>query len=157
MIHMTRRRLLASAASLAAAAPFAAAAQASAPTIHVVKDSNCGCCSAWVEILRNAGFTVTTEASMGTLLIRHKLENGIPQEMHSCHTGEVEGYMIEGHVPPADILRLLAEQPDAIGLAVPGMPYGSPGMGPEDDRESYEVYLVRKDGGAEVFTSYPAA
>lgn len=157
MTHMTRRRLLVSSASLAAMTPFAAAAQDGPPTIHVVKDTKCGCCTAWVEILRNAGFTVTTEAGMGTLLIRHKLENGIPPKMHSCHTAEIAGYMIEGHVPPADIRRLLAEQPDAIGLAVPGMPYGSPGMGPENEREAYDVFLIRKAGSTEVFSSYQAA
>jgi len=103
------------------------------------------------------GFTVTAERSFGTLLIRHKLENGIPEELVSCHTGEIEGYMIEGHVPAADIRRLLAERPDAVGLAVPGMPYGSPGMGPEDRREAYDVFLIRKDGSREVFTRYEAA
>ena len=157
MTHMTRRRLLVSATSLVCMTPFASIAQDSAPAIHVVKDNNCGCCTAWVEVLRDAGFTVTTEASMGTLLIRHKLENGIPQEMHSCHTGKIEGYMIEGHVPPADIRRLLDERPDAVGLAVPGMPYGSPGMGPESEREAYDVFLIRKDGSSEVFASYDAA
>lgn len=157
MTNMTRRGLLASAASLAAVTPFASVAQGTAPAIHVLKDNNCGCCTAWAEILRDAGFTVTTEASYGTLLIRHKLENDIPQEMHSCHTGEIEGYMIEGHVPPADIRRLLAERPAAIGLAVPGMPYGSPGMGPEDERDAYDVFLVLKDGSTKVFTSYAAA
>ena len=65
--------------------------------------------------------------------------------------------MIEGHVPVADIRRLLAERPDAVGLAVPGMPYGSPGMGPEDQREAYDVFLIRRDGSSEVFTSYSAA
>ena len=123
----------------------------------VFKDPNCGCCTAWIEILRDEGFTVTTERSFGTLLIRHKLDNGIPQKMTSCHTGETEGYMIEGHVPPQDIRRLLAERPDAIGLAVPGMPYGSPGMGPEDEREAYDVFLIRKDGRTEIFSSYDAA
>ncbi len=157
MTHMTRRRLLVSATSLVCMTPFASIAQDSAPTIHVVKDNNCGCCTAWVAVLRDADFTVTTEASMGTLLIRHKLENGIPQEMHSCHTGKIEGYMIEGHVPPADIRRLLDERPDAVGLAVPGMPYGSPGMGPESEREAYDVFLIRQDGSSEVFSSYNAA
>ncbi len=157
MTQLTRRRLLVSATSLASMMPFASLAQDGTPTIHVVKDSNCGCCSAWVGILGNAGFTVTTEASMGTLLIRHKLENGIPQTMHSCHTGEIKGYMIEGHVPPADIRRLLAERPDAVGLAVPDMPYGSPGMGPESEREAYDVFLIRQDGSTEVFASYGAA
>ena len=90
-------------------------------------------------------------------MMRHKLDKGIPQRMISCHTGEIEGYMIEGHVPVADIRRLLAERPDAVGLAVPGMPYGSPGMGPEDQREAYDVFLIRRDGSSEVFTSYSAA
>lgn len=94
---------------------------------------------------------------MGTLLARYKLDNGIPQKMISCHTGRIEGYMIEGHVPAADIRRLLEGRPDAVGLAVPGMPYGSPGMGPESEREAYEVFLIRRDGSTEVYASYSAA
>lgn len=153
MTAITRRRLLAGAATLAAAAPLATLAQPNAPVIHVLKDPNCGCCEAWVRILREDGFEVTTETSLGALLIRYKLENGIPQEMISCHTGEIAGYMIEGHVPPTDIRRLIAERPDAIGLAVPGMPYGSPGMGPEEEREAYEVFLIRTDGSTEVYAA----
>ncbi|MCA8881810.1 MAG: hypothetical protein KDA73_18075 [Rhodobacteraceae bacterium] len=80
-----------------------------------------------------------------------------PQEMISCHTGRIEGYIIEGHVPVADIRRLLEERPDAVGLAVPGMPYGSPGMGPESEREAYEVFLIRRDGSTEVYANYSAA
>ncbi len=153
---LTRRTLMGWAASFAVAAPHAVMAKTS-PAIHVLKDPNCGCCTAWIEILQADGFTVTTERSFGTGLIRHKLEIGIPRDMMSCHTGEVEGYMIEGHVPAADIRKLLAERPDAVGLAVPGMPYGSPGMGPEDARESYDVFLIRKDGSTEVFSRYEAA
>jgi hypothetical protein len=153
---LTRRAMMAATASFAAFVPLAGSAQGG-PAIHVLKDPNCGCCTAWIEILKENGFTVTTERSFGTLLVQHKLENGIPQNMTSCHTGEVEGYMIEGHVPVADIRKLLAERPDAVGLAVPGMPYGSPGMGPEDEREAYDVFLIRKDGSTEVFTSYEAA
>ena len=153
---LTRRSLLACSASFAAAAPLAALAEAK-PAIHVMKDPNCGCCSAWIEILENEGFAVTTERSLGTLLIKYKQDNGIPQNMASCHTGKIEGYMIEGHVPPGDIRKLLAERPDAIGLAVPGMPYGSPGMGPESERDAYDVYLIARDGGSEVFTRYEAA
>ena len=77
--------------------------------------------------------------------------------MTSCHTSKIDAYMIEGQVPAVDIRRLLDERPDAIGLAVPGMPYGSPGMGDEADREASEVFLIRPDGATEVFTSYPAA
>ena len=103
---MTRRAMMGAAAGFAASVPLAGEAQGG-PVIHVLKDPNCGCCTAWIEILKEEGFTVTTERSFGTLLIRHKLDNGIPQSMTSCHTGEIEGYMIEGHVPTADIRRLL--------------------------------------------------
>lgn len=150
----SRRTLLIGGAALVAASPLRALAQGAGPAIHVMKDPNCGCCSAWIEILENDGFSVTTEASAGTLLMRYKLDNGIPQEMASCHTGRIEGYMIEGHVPAADIWRLLEERPNAVGLAVPGMPYGSPGMGPESEREAFDVFLIRRDGATEVFANY---
>ncbi|WP_067219164.1 DUF411 domain-containing protein [Stappia indica] len=153
----SRRTLLIGGAALLAASPLAALAQGAGPAIHVMKDPNCGCCSAWIEILENDGFAVTTEHSAGTALMRYKLDSGIPQEMASCHTARVEGYMIEGHVPVADIRRLLDERPDVVGLAVPGMPYGSPGMGPENEREAYDVFLILRDGSTEIFTSYAAA
>src|SRR6056297_514862 len=153
---MTRRSLLvgSAAVTLSAAMPAAAAGR---PLIHVLKDPNCGCCGAWIEIMQAEGFEVTTETSFGTALSRYKLDNGIPPKMASCHTGKIAGYMIEGHVPAADIRRLLDERPNAVGLAVPGMPYGSPGMGPETEREAYEVFLILRDGSTEVFSTYPAA
>lgn len=154
---LSRRALLIGSVALLTAQPLWAQSRGVRPAIHVLKDPNCGCCSAWIEILENDGFAVTTERSLGTLLMRYKMENGIPQEMMSCHTARVEGYMIEGHVPVADIRRLLDERPDAVGLAVPGMPYGSPGMGPESDREAYDVYLVHRDGTTEQYSSYGAA
>ncbi|MGX0878557.1 hypothetical protein ACSSV4_003258 [Roseovarius sp. MBR-154] len=159
MTHETisRRAILIGATALVATSPLHTLAQDVGPSIHVIKDPNCGCCSAWIDILANDGFAVTTEASAGTLLMRYKLDNGIPQEMVSCHTGRVDGYMIEGHVPAADIRRLLVERPDAVGLAVPGMPYGSPGMGSESEREAYDVFLIQRDGSIEIFTSYAAA
>lgn len=153
----SRRTLLIGGAALLAASPLRVPAQDAGPAIHVLKDPNCGCCSAWIEILEKDGFAVTTEQSLGTLLMRYKMENGIPPEMASCHTGRIEGYMIEGHVPVADIRRLLEERPDAVGLAVPGMPYGSPGMGPETEREAYDVFLIRRDGSTEVYSHYVAA
>lgn len=142
------------AASVAGTVPAMADAGSA---LHVLKDPNCGCCSAWVDIVQADGFEVTVEESMGTALARYKLDNGIPQEMASCHTGTIAGYMIEGHVPPADIRRLLEERPDAIGIGVPGMPYGSPGMGPESEREAFEVFLIGRDGSTSVYTSYAAA
>lgn len=155
-MKLKRRQILAYAAGIASTVPFATFAQ-NTPSIHVLKDPNCGCCQVWIDILRQEGFRITEEHSFGTQLVRHKLENGIPEEMISCHTGEIDGYMIEGHVPVADIRRLLEERPSAIGLAVPGMPFGSPGMGPEDRREAYDVFLILRDGSTEVFTSYEAA
>ena len=154
---MTRRTLLASGAAFGAGAALPALAQGARSEIHVLKDPNCGCCTAWIDILKSEGFRVTTETSFGTALSRYKIDNGIPIEMVSCHTGKTDGYMIEGHVPAADIRRLLQERPEAVGLAVPGMPYGSPGMGPEDRREAYDVHLIRHDGSTEVFSSYSAA
>ncbi|MGX1100677.1 DUF411 domain-containing protein [Amorphus sp. MBR-141] len=155
--RFSRRTLLIGGATLLAASPLGALAQDAGPAIHVMKDPNCGCCSAWIEILENDGFAVTTEQSAGTALMRYKLDSGIPQEMASCHTARVEGYMIEGHVPVADIRRLLGERPDAVGLAVPGMPYGSPGMGPENEREAYDVFLIHRNGSTDVFSHYAAA
>jgi hypothetical protein len=153
---LTRRSLLLSTASFGLLAALPLHAQ-TLPPIHVAKGTGCECCSAWVEHLRAEGFTVTEEELYGMLLINFKLDNGIPQRMTSCHTGKIDGYMIEGHVPAADIRRLLQDRPDAIGLAVPGMPYGSPGMGDETDREAYEVFLIARDGTTSVFTTYPAA
>ena len=152
---LARRAFLAGLAA-AAALPQAASARGG-PAIHVLKDPNCGCCSAWMDILDRAGFTVTSEASRGTALFRAKAEAGVPPAMASCHTAFIEGYVVEGHVPAADIRRLLSERPDAVGLAVPGMPYGSPGMGPESRREAYDVHLILRDGTTGVFTSYEAA
>lgn len=135
----------------------AAAAQTQNTDIHVVEGVGCECCVKWTEYLRENGFAVTSEKSLGTLLIQHKINLGVPISHQSCHTGQIDGYFIEGHVPAADIRRLLQERPDAAGLAVPGMPYGSPGMGPEDKREAYEVLLVSNDGSSEIFSRYPAA
>lgn len=152
---LTRRTALLS--GLAAATFAASPVRSEGSSIHVVKGTGCECCNAWVTYLRDEGFTVTDEERYGTLLMTYKAEVGVPQRMISCHTGMVEGYVLEGHVPAADIRRLLSERPDAIGLAVPGMPYGSPGMGPESRREAYEVFLVRRDGSADVYNSYSAA
>ncbi len=156
MLMMNRRFLLLSIASLGLVAALPLRAEGLQP-IHVAKGTGCECCTAWVEHLRAEGFTVTEEELYGMLLINYKLDNGIPQGMTSCHTGKVEGYMIEGHVPAADIRRLLQDRPDAIGLVVPGMPYGSPGMGDESARDAYDVFLIARDGTTTVFTSYPAA
>ena len=106
------------------------------------------------KIIRGPKDGLTEEERYGTLLMTYKSEVGVPQSMISCHTGMIDGYVLEGHVPAADIRRLLIERPDAIGLAVPGMPYGSPGMGSEEEREAYEVMLIARDGSGTVFSRY---
>lgn len=122
--------------------------------IEVHKTNGCGCCVAWMEHLEENGFSPTGNDLYTGLLMRFKLDNGVPPRMVSCHTAKIEGYVIEGHVPAADIHRLLEERPDAIGLAVPEMPLGSPGMDFETTREAYDVFLIRNDGSTEVFSSY---
>ncbi|MBB1497481.1 DUF411 domain-containing protein [Paracoccus sp. MC1862] len=153
---ISRRKLLVAGGALALAG-FAAPLRAGKPALHVLKDPDCGCCTAWVDTLRAEGLEATVEVVSLAQLHRVKREGGIPAELSSCHTAEVEGYLIEGHVPARDILRLLDARPDAIGLTVPGMPWGSPGMGPESEREAYDVLLIRRDGGTEVFAHYAAA
>lgn len=154
--NLDRRQFLASlgAFGLGLTAPALAGAK---PVLRVLKDPNCGCCGSWVDIMQRQGFEVMVENSSSAALARYKEANGIPREMTSCHTGQIDGYFVEGHVPAADIHRMLAERPDAIGLSVPGMPYGSPGMGPESERDAYSVFLIKRDGSAEVFRHYAAA
>ncbi len=127
------------------------------PTIHVVKDPGCPCCNAWIGHLRDNGFAISFEERSVEELAIFKRERGIPENLTSCHTAVIGDYTIEGHVPAADIRRLLAAAPEAVGLSVPGMPFGSPGMGPETEREAYDVILVGRDGSASTFTSYPSA
>jgi len=106
--------------------------------IAVHKDPTCGCCSGWVQHLQNAGFATTVLATSDIDAVKRRL--GVPDDLAACHTAEVAGYIIEGHVPAAALKRFLAEKPQATGLAVPGMPIGSPGM--EGGRpEKYDVVL----------------
>jgi hypothetical protein len=153
--QFSRRKLLIMASSAMAVNPLIALAGQNNTNIHVVKNPQCGCCNAWIKILTDQDFNVTTENSSGSLLTEFKIESGIPKDMMSCHTAKVGGYFIEGHVPVSDIRRVIAERPDALGLAVPAMPYGSPGMGPEEERDAYDVFIVRTDGSTEVFQHYP--
>jgi len=124
------------------------------PLIEVWKDPNCGCCKDWVIYLEANGFTVRVNDS-GNTAARARL--GIPTKLGSCHTGLVEGYAIEGHVPAREIIRLLREKPAVLGLAVPGMPVGSPGMDGAvygDRRDPYDVLLISRDGSTRVYQSY---
>lgn len=119
--------------------------------VTVYKTPSCGCCSLWAEHLAEAGFRVRVEERVE--LIPVKREHGVPLDLASCHTAVVDGYVLEGHVPAADVTRLLSERPDVEGLAVPGMPMGSPGMeGPRKD--DYEVIAFDADGNREVFARH---
>lgn len=131
-----------------------AVAAAEAP-VEVWKSPSCECCGAWATHLEDNGFAVKVNAGTPSMLDRIKREAGIGEELASCHTAKIGAYVIEGHVPAADIKRLLAEEPDALGLAVPGMPVGSPGMEQDDGKtEPYDVLLVKKDGTTEVFARH---
>lgn len=126
-----------------------------AGTLEVLKSASCGCCSSWGKHMREAGFTVTeTDLSLADLNAA-KVEAGLKPGQTSCHTARIDGYVIEGHVPAREVRRLLDERPDAIGLTVPDMPYGSPGMGEAgDDADPYDVLMVKRDGTTEVYQSY---
>ena len=131
-------------------------AEADAKTTTVVtvfKTPTCGCCSAWVDYMRQAGFVVETQDLADLSAI--KAEHGIAPQMQSCHTAIVDGYVIEGHVPASDVERLLSERPNVAGLAVPGMPMGSPGMEvPGRAADPFDVLAFTESGEVEVFTSH---
>jgi hypothetical protein len=150
-----RRAVVASLLVSVAAAPFSTRLLASdARPIEVWTGPSCGCCKDWVKHLEENGFDVVSHEG-GNTDARDRL--GMPVRYGSCHTGEIQGYAIEGHVPAADIHRLVEEKPDAIGISVPAMPRGSPGMdGPAygNVQDPYDVLLVDRDGKASVFQSY---
>jgi hypothetical protein len=138
---LTRR----SALGLLIAALFVprSSAFAQSPNILVHKDPNCGCCMGWARHLEEAGFAVTVEETTDRQSLTKRL--GVPADLASCHTAEVDGYVLEGHVPAAAVRGLLEKRPTAIGLAVPGMPAGSPGMG-GGALEPYDVVLFGANG-----------
>ena len=136
-------------------APLALAACAAAPpprVIEVVKTPTCGCCGAWVDHLRAAGFTANVTDVPDMNPVARRL--GVPDQLRSCHTASIGGYVIEGHVPASDIVRLLDELPDILGIAVPGMPIGSPGMEHGDHREPYRTIAFTREGRLSVFASH---
>ena len=129
------------------------AGQHQQPTIEVYKSATCGCCNKWVEHLKNHGFTVrtTNRADLAEFKANHK----VPRRVQSCHTAVVNGYVVEGHVPASDVRRLLKERPSIVGLAVPGMPIGSPGMEVEGRKvQPFDVLAFDKDGQTRVFASH---
>lgn len=134
------------------AAPVPSAEQV-LPLVVVHKSPSCGCCGLWVDHMRQAGFQVEVRDEDNVNPVKERV--GVPYGKGSCHTAEVAGYFIEGHVPATDVKRLLAEKPDAKGLVLPGMPMGSPGMEmPDGHAEPYTVELVRRDGTTAAFAAH---
>lgn len=130
-----------------------ALAQRQGPTVQVYKSPTCGCCANWVKHLQQHGFAtqVTEIEDVGAIKAKH----GVPARAQSCHTAIVAGYVLEGHVPAADVQRLLKEKPAVVGLAVPGMPIGSPGMEvPNVNPQRYDVLTFDKQGQLKVFASH---
>jgi hypothetical protein len=121
--------------------------------VTVYKSPTCGCCSKWEEHLRKAGFQVTSKVTENMDTARSQL--GVPDKMKSCHTAVVDGYVIEGHVPASDIVKLLKDRPEVVGLAAPGMPQKAPGMQPEGEIPvNFKVLSFDQQGNSKVFTAY---
>ncbi len=127
------------------------------PTIEVAKTPTCGCCTAWIEHLEASGFEVTAHDVSHRQLNIIKVDLDIAPGQASCHTAMVDGYFIEGHVHAREIRSLLASQPEAEGLTVPGMPVGSPGMEMGERRDAYATLLVHDDGSTRTYRKHPAA
>ena len=155
LIPLSRRGLLAAGAGALAVMACAPVARASSE-LAVYKTPTCACCTAWVEHMRAACYEARVNELPDLSSIRGA--QGVPASVASCHTALIGGYVLEGHVPAEDVRRLLAERPDAFGLAVPAMPLGSPGMEtPDGQREAYETLLILKGGGTRVFARHGQA
>lgn len=153
MPTISRRLLLIGSAAGLAMAGSARAQVRGSRALAVYKSPTCGCCEGWVAHMRQAGFTVAVHevADPGTV----RRARGLSDRLASCHTGVIDGYAIEGHVPAADVVRLLAERPEAAGLAAPGMPAGSPGMETPDGRKQpFDTLLVLRSGQTRVFARH---
>lgn len=123
-----------------------------APVVDVYKSPTCGCCNKWIDHLKANGFTVRSHDTDD--VVQHKVRLGVPSGYGSCHTAEVSGYVIEGHVPAREINRLLKQKPHARGLVVPGMPTGSPGMETGGHKDPYDVFLVNRNGSTRTYAKY---
>jgi len=145
-----RRFILLAGAALAVSGQAFAAPQR---PLRVYKTADCTCCEGWTAAMTRAGFAVSVVPSNDLPAVWRR--HGVPDELSSCHLGLVEGYVLVGHVPPADALRLLKERPKAVGLTVPGMPIGSPGMeAPNGRREAFETLLLLPGGKSRVFARH---
>ena len=151
MKPVTRRSFVLAASVAALWSATGLPSRASGETLELWKTPWCGCCTAWVDHMREAGFDVRVTELEDLDPLKARL--GVTPELASCHTGLIGGYVVEGHVPAADVARLLKEKPEATGLAVPGMPVGSPGMEMDGRTDAYEVVLFAP-GGNTVFARY---
>jgi len=151
---MSIQKILAAAATVAVVSVAGVTfAQKPAPTVQVYKSPTCGCCANWVAHLQQHGFTTRVTETDDVAAI--KAQRGVPARVQSCHTAVVDGYVIEGHVPAADVQRLLKERPAVVGIAVPGMPIGSPGMEvPGQKPQKYDVVAFDKQGQTRVFAAH---
>lgn len=153
-----RSRFIVALAALAVALGVTPSGQAqrgaTGPAVEVFKTATCGCCGKWVEHMRAAGFNVTFTDIDQAELDKVKAKHGVPRALHSCHTALVGGYVVEGHVPASEVKRLLKEKPAVAGLAVPGMPLGSPGMEVSGVKpHPYNVLTFDKQGKTTVFST----
>ena len=142
-------------ASVATAAAVLTARQLNAetlPPVLVYRNPGCPCCEKWKQLMAAAGFNITLHDDAN--LARRATSLGVPERLRSCHTGTVGDYVISGHIPPDDIIRLLREKPSVKGLSVPGMPIGSPGMEEGGRKDSYEVLAFRSDGSSYTFAKH---
>ena len=127
---------------------------AAAPSVDVFKSATCGCCAKWVDHMKQAGFTVHVTDLPEPELQKIKDRYGVPASARSCHTARVNGFTVEGHVPAPEVKRLLEEKPQVAGLAVPGMPLGSPGMEVSGvTPQPYQVFTFDKAGATKVFAT----
>jgi hypothetical protein len=137
----------------AGSSPIAQQKPAAGPSVDVFKSPTCGCCSKWVEHMRKAGFTVHVTDMPDPELQKIKARYGVPESAHSCHTARVQGFTVEGHVPPSEVKRLLKEKPAVKGIAVAGMPLGSPGMEVSGMKpHPYNVLTFDARGGTKVYS-----
>lgn len=127
---------------------------AAANAITVYKTATCGCCTEWVRHMEQAGFEPTVKDLDGSALLERKRGLGVDQRLSSCHTATINDYVVEGHVPSTDVERLLDERPDIAGIAVPGMPAGSPGMDYGQESEAYSVVTFDEAGESGVFARH---
>ena len=130
---------------------FPSRAAMSLPQVQAYRNPGCGCCEKWSGLMKDAGFAITREDDAN--LADRKASLGVPTALSGCHTAIIGQYVIEGHVPPADVIKFLNEKPDALGLAVPGMPAESPGMEAGGTADKYDVLLFTKDGKSSIYAS----